>query len=58
MKRKTNVPFVIKLLEERIKATVLMKMAGQNLKSKQKNGANSKFIKIIMNMYIHEYTEN
>ena len=35
-----------------------MKMAGRNLKNKQKNGANSKFIKIIMNMYIHEYTEN
>ena len=33
-------------------------MAGRNLKSKQKNGANSKFIKIIMNMYIHYYIAN
>ena len=33
-------------------------MAGRNLKSKQKHGANSKLMKIIMNMYIHEYTAN
>ena len=33
-------------------------MAGRNLKSKQKNGANSKFIKIIMNIYIHYYIAN